>query len=144
MSAGHGLDPVLRIRVDGMPQTKGSWRPVHRRGCVKLLPDNDLETEWAARIGWAAKTAPEMRGKKPDGGRRFEIRLDFTLDPPRGKKNRRDLDKLVRSCLDALSGLVYADDEQVDSIVCSKRVADPGEKPGVEVWAFTYDFSPAR
>lgn len=143
--SSHGLDPVLRIRVDGMPQTKGSWRPMRLpSGRMKLLPDNDLETEWSARIGWMAKTAPEMRGKKPDGVRRYEVRLNFTLEPPHGKKNKRDLDKLVRSCLDALSGLVYADDEQVDSIVCSKGISGPGDTPGVEIWAFAYDFSPAR
>lgn len=123
----------LSFVVDGMPQTKGSWRPVHRRGRVKLIPDNDLEPGWASAVAWSAKVA--MMGGKFPSGARFEVKLEFYLTPPPNKRrtNRRDLDKLVRSVLDALTSLVWADDEQVDKLVVQKFVTSGDETPGVDV-----------
>lgn len=123
----------LSFTCDGMPQTKGSWRPVHRRGRVRLIPDNDLETEWAAQVGWAARAA--MKGAKFPAGARFEVKLQFYLPAPPNKRrtNRRDLDKLIRSCLDALTSICWADDEQVDKLDVEKFVAKANEPPGVDV-----------
>lgn len=126
--------PFLLVHVDGMPQTKGSWKAVRRRGMTKLIPDNDLEVEWAARVAWMVKIAPSMRGRKPDPDARFSVKLDFWLLPKVGKKNRRDVDKLSRSCLDAMTGLVYADDEQVDELVARKFVVEPKYRIGVDIY----------
>ncbi|HSR79056.1 MAG TPA: RusA family crossover junction endodeoxyribonuclease [Xanthobacteraceae bacterium] len=127
----------LEFRVDGFPQTKGSWKVAGRKrnGAPRMLPDNPAETSWAESVAWAAKAA--LRGHHSTGDdRRYAVALDFTLVPPpnRGKTNRRDLDKLARSVLDALTGIVWHDDEQVDRLELSKSVTGPGRpKPGVAI-----------
>lgn len=125
----------LAFRVDGFPQTKGSWRPAGRKrtGGIRLVPDNPEETAWADSVAWAARAV--LRGHQADA-RRYAVALDFTLIPPpnRTRKHRRDIDKLARSCLDALTGIVYLDDEQVDKLEVTKGAVGPGRpKPGVAV-----------
>ena len=44
-----------------------------------------------------------------------------------------DLDKLVRSVLDALSGVVFADDAQVTGLLTVKRYEQAGVPVGVQV-----------
>lgn len=125
----------LAFRVDGFPQTKGSWKVAGRKrnGAPRMLPDNPEETAWAESVAWMARSV--LRGHQPDD-RRYAVALDFTLVPPpnRTRKHRRDADKLARSCLDALSGIVWIDDEQVDRLEVVKGIVGPGRpKPGVAV-----------
>lgn len=115
---------VLDIQVDGIPMTKGSWRIM--RG--KLIPDNPGEPEWAAAVGWAARAklrnAPAVKA-------RYAVLLEFTLPPPHGHQLfRRDLDKLMRSVLDALEGIVWTNDEQVEWAQLSKT---RGDSPGARI-----------
>lgn len=120
---------MLEFSVDGMPQTKGSWRVQMRRGRPFLIPDNEAEPSWAALVGWAAR-AKLRNAIEPDQAR-YAVALEFTLEPRKGRSsNKRDLDKLARSILDALTGIVWRDDEQVEDLVLSKRV---GDAPGVVV-----------
>ena len=138
-----GLDVIDRLafRVDGFPQTKGSWKVAGRKrnGAPRMLPDNPEETAWAETVAWAARAAlramppPPRIVHQPDG-RRYAVALDFTLVPPKGRAHRRDLDKLARSVLDALTGIVWLDDEQVDKLEVVKGIVGPGRpKPGVAV-----------
>lgn len=120
-------DLVLDISVDGIPMTKGSWKIYGR----KLVPDNEGEPGWAAAIGWAARAklrnAPAVKA-------RYAVRLEFTLPAPKGRQRyRRDIDKLARSVLDALTGIVWTDDEQVEWLQCGKCRGDlPGARIIVE------------
>lgn len=116
----------LELRVDGIPATKGSWR-ILTRPTLRLIPDNPGEPEWAERVGWLARAV--LRGQLADA-QRYRVRAVFTLPPAKGKRNRRDLDKLVRSILDALTGIVWLDDEQVDEILTCKEI---GPRPGVDI-----------
>lgn len=113
---------VLTLWARGMPQTKGSWRVVMSHGKPRLIPDNDAEPSWAAIVAWAAKAA--LRNPSSPALGRFIVSIGFTLAPVggRGRKNRRDLDKLARSILDALTGIVWADDEQVEELHLAKAV----------------------
>lgn len=124
----------LSFRVDGFPQTKGSWKVAGRKrnGAPRMLPDNPEETAWAETVAWAARAA--ARGHQADR-RRYAVALDFTLLPPKGRANRRDLDKLARSCLDALTGIIWLDDEQVKRLLLDDGVTgeDGRGKPGVDV-----------
>lgn len=123
---------MLAFSVDGMPETKGSWVPAGRRksGGIRLRPDNPAEAAWAESVAWAARLA--MPGPPTPDRRRYSVQLRFTLlPPPSGRRtNRRDLDKLMRSVLDALTGIVWLDDEQVDAAQLSKFT---GGRPGLEV-----------
>lgn len=117
-------DLVLDIFVPGIPMTKGSWRIFGR----KLVPDNPGEPEWAATVAWTARAklrnAPAVKA-------RYVVHFDFTLPAPVGRQlYRRDLDKLMRSCLDALEGIVWTNDEQVDSAHLNKM---RGDTPGARI-----------
>ena len=46
---------------------------------------------------------------------------------------RNDLDKLVRSTLDALSGVAYLDDCQVIKVIASKQYANSEEEIGANI-----------
>jgi crossover junction endodeoxyribonuclease RusA len=69
------------------------------------------------------------------------VHLDFVLPRPKSTPKtqtppavkRPDLDKLIRACLDAITGICIGDDSQVVAIVASKRLAEVGETPGVGV-----------
>lgn len=102
------------------------------RGRPSLVPDNNAEPSWAQLVGWAARA--KLRNKIDElapayNGGRWAVSILFTLLPPPSKRrtNRRDLDKLARSVLDALTGIMWRDDEQVDSLHLDKCT---GEKPG--------------
>lgn len=110
------MKPWCSFRVDGLPETKGSWRAL---GGGKMKRDNPREKDWGEAVGWAARIA--MRNKLPIVG--ALVALDFELPPPVGKKNKRDIDKLARSCLDAMNGLVYIDDENVRELVAHKETS---------------------
>ena len=60
------------------------------------------------------------------------LRVSFHLARPKSlpKKQeahtkRPDLDKMVRSCLDALTGILWTDDSQVVCLVATKRYGSP-------------------
>ena len=46
---------------------------------------------------------------------------------------RPDLDKLLRSTCDGLTGAAYVDDSQVTHISSEKRRAEPGEQTGAHI-----------
>lgn len=114
---------MIRFEVDGMPMTKGSWAIARRGKRTVLIPDNPGEVAWAELVGWSARSA-QFPGTGPDPDARFWVTIEFTLDPPpnRTRKNRRDIDKLARSVLDALTGILWDDDEQVDDLTLRKFV----------------------
>lgn len=108
------MKPFASFKVAGLPETKGSWRAI---GAGRMKRDNPREKAWAETVGWAARAT--MRGKLPIVG--ALVAMDFTLPPPVGKKNLRDIDKLARSCLDAMNAIVYIDDENVRDLVAHKE-----------------------
>lgn len=114
------LELVASFFVSGLPETKGSWRALVGG---KMKRDNPREKAWSTAVGWTAKA--QMIGRQPRGGF-LSVKLDFFLPPPVGKKNRRDVDKLTRSILDAMTGIVYVDDEQVYEIHAVKNVTRSG------------------
>ena len=46
---------------------------------------------------------------------------------------RPDLDKLLRSTCDGLTGAAYVDDSQATHISSEKRRAEPGEQTGAQI-----------
>ena len=78
------------------------------------------------------------------------IRLDLVFVMPRptkrdGRKHKHafryphaikpDLDNLIKSVVDALTGLLWRDDKQIFSVTASKHVASAVEQPHVIVKA---------
>lgn len=125
------------IVVWGRPMPKGSFRAVPRRygGGTYLKPMSSGEPAWSEQVAWAAKAAHLVLIPRPLA---VKIAIEFFFPRPQahGWAIKRgelvptrpttppDLDKLVRSVLDALTGIVYDDDKQVVSITASKHYAD--------------------
>lgn len=126
---------IIDIHVDGVPESKGSWIAL-AHGRVKA--DNPREKGWATAVGWAAKIS--MRSRSPIAGRvRVDMHFKLPPRPDKTRKNQRDVDKLVRSCLDAITGIVIADDELVWDLCASKRICEEGQSPGVDIHVFEMD-----
>ena len=68
---------------------------------------------------------------------RVAIGLRFYITPTKGGKApgrlRGDVDKLARAALDALTGVVYADDEQVTTLLAGKYAVERGSVERVEI-----------
>lgn len=116
---------ALDITVPGIAQTKGSWRSVTTKRGPRLIPDNEEEKAWAELIAWHARA--QLKNAAPTA-KRYAVRIVAELPPRMGRKSyNRDVDKLARSCLDALTGILWIDDEQVDRLEISKcRGVEPG------------------
>lgn len=112
-----------------------------------VTSDNAKLKPWRATVQAAAQCALEQAGALR--GHLIEssvcIEASFVMPTPKwaeaklrkGKPvacvTRPDVDKLLRGLLDALTGIVFADDAQVVRVVASKTYAVPGSQPGVGV-----------
>lgn len=146
-----GRQERLSFRVYGMPAPQGSKRHV---GDGVMVESSKRVKPWRQDVKHAALDAISGRGWQQPAGAVW-VAITFRLPRPKGHYGtgrnaglikdsaprrpavRPDIDKLVRSTLDALteSGAVR-DDAQVVSLSTSKFYAD-GEQPGatVEVWS---------
>jgi Holliday junction resolvase RusA-like endonuclease len=134
---------VIEFFAPGIPQTKGSARafafrrkkgPRAGKLGVSVQNDNPAEGEWRAVVALAGA------GAMPPGfsynAAPLSVQLLFKLPRPkshygaRGLKERfrsavpstkPDVDKLIRSVLDALTGIIWRDDSQVIEIRARKE-----------------------
>lgn len=90
------------------------------------------------RIAHEAQAAIPKTDWPPCMETAVSVKADFYLPRPASlpKKTinnikRPDLDKLVRACLDGISGIVIKDDSQVVSLSCTKRYSNSEHEPGV-------------
>lgn len=95
--------------------------PTNRSGRRFL---SDEGKEWKKELGWAFK-----KGKPQKGEFGIEIYLTF------GDKRRRDADSGLKLILDALTGVVYEDDNQVKEIYISREYGKK-HKTEIEVYKF--------
>jgi len=145
--------PDLAFDVRGLPVTQGSVRAFVRGGRAVVAGVSAPLAAWrgsmaqearaeATDTGWTPTSGPVVvhlwfrlpRPRShflPAGARRPEPEL--RLDAPEFVPTKPDVDKLIRAALDALTGVVWADDAQVVRIVAQKRYdAVPGV--AVSVW----------
>lgn len=106
----------LQFFVEGTPIPKARPR-VGKYGTY--TPSSTLE--WESLIAWSAKA--NYFGE-PSQER---ISLDCTFY---GARANADLDNLGKAVLDAMNGIVYADDKQIDTL-CFDRQRATDHKPGV-------------
>ena len=69
----------------------------------------------------------------------FRLVVTFRFQKPKSVKKtvlekvtKPDTDKLIRSILDALTGIVWTDDSQVVEILARKQFGTPGAEIGIE------------
>ena len=118
----------IAFTAHGAPEPQGSARAFVRGGRAVVTSDNPDLHGWRQVVAWAAqqhRPAEVIRGP-------VRVRLRFYLTRPASVSERRrprpivkpDLDKLTRAVLDALTGIVWADDSQVVEVEASKNYGD--------------------
>ena len=115
--------------VPGKPVQQGSMRIYNNR--IVHTSANELKA-WRELVGWKAK---EARVEFVPEHQPVKIELTFVFARPKSVKREYptvfpDLDKLIRSILDGLTGIAYLDDAQVVAIHTEKIY---GETPGVKI-----------
>jgi len=130
----------MRADVLGVPVPQGSKRVFHGR----LVDVNrDKLRDWRAMVGGAVADLGRIEGP-------VKVWLIFYMPRPRGHygsgrnssvlrpsapaypATKPDIDKLVRACLDAMTGMVFRDDSQVVFLNAHKHYAD-ARQPGVYI-----------
>lgn len=131
--------------VPGIPVPKGSAKAFVVGGRAIVTQTNrDKQRPWSASIGLKAEEA----GVKLHSGP-VQIICSFLFprpkahyrgkaqtlreDAPRLHIKKPDIDKLVRCVLDALTGIAWVDDSQVQLGFCRKGYIINHEQPGVMI-----------
>lgn len=122
--------------IEGTPVPQGSKTVFNGRAVdanKKLKPWRKQVTEHAK---WIVGPDPQLEGP-------LVLACAFIMPRPKSAPKSRvlpsvkpDVDKLIRSIGDSLTGIVYADDGQVTRI---DAVEVYGEEPGVHIWVHNAD-----
>lgn len=146
---------MIEINVFGTPAPKGSNRAMVRGGRAVFVPGGS-EVNRVKLKSWDASVradALEKLGPLMSGpvfvGVPIAVSIVFRLKRPGGHWGKRgllpsapvapsvkpDADKLARSTLDSLSGLVFDDDARIVRLVVTKEYAEPGhEGATIQIW----------
>lgn len=124
---------MKQLTIDGAPVAKGRPR-LGRYGTY--TPKKTQEYEEYVKMCWVAKYGSIQPSEQP-----LEMNIVFYMPIPKSysKKQRAemlngrikhtkkpDIDNLIKSVLDALNGLAYADDSQIIKVTAVKRYAETG------------------
>lgn len=130
------------VFVPGVPRPQGSLKAfvVKAKAGPRAVvtASNAKVNPWRADVHAAVRAVIGDQIAIPTGS--VCIALEFVM--PRRAAEKRvavahtrkpDVDRLVRAALDAVTGLLYTDDAQVDVLGALKRTAEPGEQPGMRI-----------
>jgi crossover junction endodeoxyribonuclease RusA len=127
----------------GHPAPQGSKSPFRNKytGRIHMTESSKKVGPWRERVALAAHNAMLESGLAVYGGP-VSVTLEFVLTrpkscpkrstPPAIKRNG-DIDKLARSILDSITGVIVLDDAQVVELHAGKRIAEIGETAGVQI-----------
>ncbi len=136
------MKPVI-LEVFGVPAPQGSKSAFVRGGHAVVVegkgPGRQSHAAWRQAVATAARDWQEANTQglidEP-----VEVVIDFRLPRPKSTPRKitepakkPDLDKLIRSVLDAVSGVVLADDARVTVITASKAFASEFIPPGARI-----------
>ena len=109
------------------------------QGSLKVINGHILHSQGSALAVWRSTIALSARfaGAKPLDGP-MGIEVTFRVRRPKTVKRdypsvAPDLDKYIRACLDALTGICYIDDSQIVDISSKKVYSDT---PGADIKIF--------
>ncbi len=125
---------TLTFRVFGEAQPKGSTRAFVRniRGKQRAIitSDNPSLAKWEQLVRFEAQTALRLAKHEAcpffDGPVLVEVAIGLVRPPSVSAKKRPlpvvkpDIDKILRACIDPLSGVLFRDDAQVCKVIASK------------------------
>jgi crossover junction endodeoxyribonuclease RusA len=136
---------ILTFTVYGVPLPKGNHKAFMPRGMHHpiITESNRGVASWQQLVKVGASDAlnliaPDTRRLLLEG-----VRLTTWFVLPRPKSlpakisahlKAPDVDKLARAVCDAMTGVVYHDDNQVCELICAKRYAAVGEAAHVTIW----------
>ncbi len=122
---------MYKFTVIGKPAPQGSLKGFVRGGKVCMTSDNKNTYPWRQQVACMALLNRPTDTLYAPVGVPVQVRINFFFAKPTSysKKVTRpvkkpDLDKLVRSCFDALTGVAFQDDSQVVSLVACKFFDD--------------------
>lgn len=125
-----------RLSVVGEPAPQGSKRAFIVNGRAVLVESSSEKVKaWRKVVAQVAKIHADAC--PIDGS--VAVNVVFRLRPPKALRGfpahtkRPDVDKLLRSTFDAISGVLWNDDSQVTSVHAVKRYALPDEEPGATI-----------
>lgn len=131
----------ISFTVLGRPQPQGSMKGfvLPGKGGAKpraiLTSDNTKMKPYRQQVGWAALDARAKAGhaglfaeKQVAVG--VEFKFYFEKPPSISKKRvhisvKPDIDKICRSTIDAMTGVMFADDAQIIQLIASKNYGLP-------------------
>jgi Holliday junction resolvase RusA-like endonuclease len=119
--------PILSLTVDGPPQSQPRPR-VTQHGTYMPQPYKSYKEV----VAWSVRVA--LGPYEPDATGRYRLHLTFHLQPQKTTKRmrRQDIEKLAGTIMDALEGILYHNDEQVDSLAVEKLAGRP--RVQIEAW----------
>lgn len=133
--------PTTRVFVPGVPVPQGSTRAFVVKGRAVTTAANVKTRPWRADLQAGLAYHLQRTGiagiALPTGP--VAVGLSFVMPRRKSEPKRTtpahtrkpDLDKLIRAVLDAMTGIVFTDDAQVNRILeAEKRTAAIGEQPG--------------
>jgi Holliday junction resolvase RusA-like endonuclease len=123
---------IVELRVHGQPAFVRGGRAIVTEGKGK---GRESHAAWRQAVATAARDWQDLHHQALLDGP-LAVRIEFLLHKPASTPKRKiwadrkpDLDKLVRSVLDAVDKVVIAEDSRVVSLTASKRYA-LDEPPG--------------
>lgn len=126
---------MIEFDVKGIPAPQGSKNAYRRGNRIVLVESSKKVPAWREAVALEAKKHCIQQIDGP-----VFISMIFRLPRPKSlpKKvihmvKKPDLDKLIRSTCDALSGVAYVDDNRVACITAAKTYAGSDEEPGCEI-----------
>jgi Holliday junction resolvase RusA-like endonuclease len=133
----------IELHVHGVPAPQGSKTAYVRGGRPVLVegkgPGRQKHATWRQAIATAARDWVDANGHPAPLDGPLTVDIQFWLPKPMSHPKWRwlawskpDLDKLVRSCFDSLSGLVIVDDARVVRLTATKVYA-VDRSPGCRV-----------
>jgi Holliday junction resolvase RusA-like endonuclease len=130
---------MFTIWVPGKPQPQGSKKGFIINNKVVLVESSKGLKPWRDKIRIVAQHSPELQ----EFTGAVHVSLSFYFKKPASNKKlahtqKPDVDKLIRGCLDALTGVTFKDDSQVTSITAYKFWAKT-EMEGVNISVWPVD-----
>lgn len=132
----------LDIRAFGIPGPQGSKKYVGHRGGKPILAESSAKVgPWRTSVRLATLSALNRASlPRPWAGPEVAVEVEVTFYLPKPSTTRTrptvppDLDKLVRSTLDALvDGGALADDSLVTDLIARKRYESAWDKRGARI-----------
>jgi crossover junction endodeoxyribonuclease RusA len=128
--AVYGLTPAPQ----GSKRHVGGGRMVE--SSPKLKPWREAVRQEALATGEPSTDQPVyvhllFRFRRPKG--HYTVKGELRPSAPKSHVTRPDIDKLARSTLDGITGVLINDDSQVAFLVASKEYALPGELEGCQI-----------